>query len=459
MDSKPVKVSRLLAFAAITALTACGGGGGSASAPAVKTAPTSAPITSGTGLAPASFSIKIPAASSSSISRRTQTVNAATTNMTFTLLKTTSTVAPTPAPANFDISAASPLCAAVAGGGRTCTIGVSAPIGSDIYSVQTFDAGGNKLGSSAVNLTVLQNVANSATISLGGTIAAVVATSLSPIGPIELDNTGGQGPKSTRVLIIGIDSSGNVILTPDTFSSPVNLIFSNVFPEFGAPTSSTVRRTRGVAIAPTVQASVTYASGAAPASITDVTTTALPVTSPGDIVTVTALAPGPPIEEDNLALLAFVGAIPATLPVLDPFAGGTPTALSLVPFIVLAAPPVTPVITWSNLSATRQFNSAEPSYQFLSPTDAQANLGITDSSGATTMSVTLVNVAPTNNCPSLLTGPTFPQGLSLAAGATLSVLIAPNGTGSGTCILRATDTVGNTAAIEIFINNVSGSIQ
>src|SRR6185312_12446834 len=157
---------RLFAFGALAAgaaLAACGGGGASSGTPAARI--TSAPVTTappaGSGLAPASFAIKIPGPGNSSISRRVKTVNAATTTVSFTLLKTDS-VLPTPPPNSFDVSSTSTLCTTAADGSRSCTLGVSAPVGNDIYSVQTFDIHGNKLGSAAVSIKVLQNVANTA---------------------------------------------------------------------------------------------------------------------------------------------------------------------------------------------------------------------------------------------------------------------------------------------------------
>jgi hypothetical protein len=179
------------------------------------------------------------------------------------------------------------------------------------------------------------------------------------------------------------------------------------------------------------------------------------VTSPGDVVTVSALAPGPASFED-VALFAFVGAVPATVPVDNPFLGGGPTPLSVVAFAVF---PAQSPIVWSNLSSNLQFDSEEQTYQFLSPTDAQAHLAIADSSGATTITVAIANIAPSVNCASLFTGPTFPLVQTLAANATLSLLIAPNGTGSGSCVLTATDSAAHTASISVFINSVSGSIR
>src|SRR5471030_1386336 len=220
MDSRTFRTRRLLAFAtlsAIATLAACGGGGGSSGTPPTRAS--SAPIATappaGSGLAPASFSIKIPATTGSSASRQTQTIDPTTTSISFSLLKTTAVGVTTPGAAvSFDVSATSPLCTTVSGG-RTCTIGINAPLGDDIYSVQTFNAAGAVLGGSAVNLTVLQNVANTATIVIGGALAGVLMSTVTGAtgdAGIGLDWLGVTAPASVHLVLIGVDAQGNAIL-------------------------------------------------------------------------------------------------------------------------------------------------------------------------------------------------------------------------------------------------------
>jgi len=484
-------------LAAVAALAACGGGGGSSGAPGVHTT-TPAPITTappaGSGLAPASFSILIPGSGSSSTSRRTQTVNAATTTISFVLLKTNAAGVTLPqTPVSFNVAVGSPLCITAAGGARSCTIGINAPIGSDIYSVQTFDVNGNKLGSSAVNLSVLQNVANTATITLGGTLAGVLISAITQnaiSGSAQvLDVT--SGPTSMRVVVIGFDSQGNVILTPDTFSTPITLELFNlgtIDDEQQDFDNSTKRSTKN--ITPVLQVTVAYANpngGPATATTTDIGAP-ITVTSPNDVVTLTALSPAPQFDT-GFAFLAAVGTPPAVLPTAPPTAApGLAPALSALLLEIMAAPtvatspptstptspptptptPTPPTITWSSQSGSSLFTAANggipASYQFLSPTDNPAILGITDTAGPTTITF---SIAPPS-CTALFSMPaSFPTS-SPATGnpSTATLTLAPSGAGStasagGSCTVTATDSTTNhiSAPITIFINNVSGTIQ
>jgi len=491
MHSRTFRTRQLLAFAtltAIAALAACGGGGGSSGAPVART--TSTPITtappSGSGLAPASFAIKIPGSGGSSVSRRTQAVNAATTTVSFTLLKTNAAgVTLSGTPSSFDVSASSPLCTAVTGGGRACTIGINAPIGDDIYSVQTFDVNGNKLGSSAVNLSVLQNVANTASITLGGTIAGVVVTTVAASNGdnrVVLDASGQFGPASVRVVVIGFDNLGNVILTPDTFSSPITIAFdSRLFQE-----ESTLRRPQQVSPAPTLQVSVTYANpngGPASATTTDVGAP-ITVTSPNDVVTLTVVAPGPAAIKD-MGLIGVVGSVPATLPdfIATP-APGLAGPISGVAFLVEAAvanptpvptptPAPTPVISFSANNGISGFTPSQ-NFQFPSATSPGTIITITDTTGELP-TVGTVTVTASAACAGEFDSPAFPiTSAPLSTGQTTFFLETyahgggtpapvPSGpqptpfpTGGVTCLLTATDNHGASAQLNVFVNNATG---
>jgi hypothetical protein len=495
------KTQQLLAFgtiAAIAALAACSGGGGSGT-PAVHT--TAAPIVTappaGSGLAPASFAVKIPGPGSSSISRRTQAVNATTTSMSFSLIKTDAAGTTVPqAAVTFDVSAGSALCTAGSAGARSCNLALNAPLGNDVYSVHTLDVHGNTIGSSAVTIHVQSNVANSASISLGGTVAGVLITPIAQAGDIfeglVLDSAALLGPTSMRVLIIGFDGQGNVILTPDTFSTPINLVFLNEGPIIlNSNATGHSRRTRAVGT-DSVQASVVYANpnGGSPSQSTTDSGAPLIITSPNDVVTLTALSP--PVSSAFVAI-ASVGPPPSPLPVEapSPAPNGAANSLSGFVFAVAAVAPGSPAplpvvasITWA---ADQPGMSAGPNqvFQFANAQAPGANITLTDViAGGNPAAGTITISSPSWNtpggCASEFASPTtFPITGTLDAKGTFTFLAqtlasggatppapapsapipTPFPTGGLTCQLIATDGNGITSTLTIDVNNPTGTIQ
>jgi hypothetical protein len=484
MDSRPLKASRFLAFAALTAiaaLAACGGGGSSGTAvPKAPVSTVTTPPASGAGLAPASFTIKIPSATSSSSSRRTKTVNAATTSISFTLLKSDAVGATVGgAPVSFDLSTTSTLCTTATGGARTCSISLAAPIGDDIYSVQTFDVTGAKLGSSAVNISVLQNVANSATISLGGQIAGVLMTLVTGTGssfsnPAQLIATGTGTGVTQRVILIAFDAQGNVILTPDTFTTAVTLAFNNVGP---------------AAEQAIIQAVVTYANpvGGIVSAHTSNIDPSITVNSPNDVINVSAVGSSPALNT-NVALFAFVGPAPATLPSAIPSAptNGTPAASAGLAFQVNAQPATQPapvnVLSWGASPSTGLVvgDGSNPTYTFASALSPLVNLSVSESLGGNpvTGSVTINSSdcsssafdQPMGGFPTVspitiaLNGPTFI--LETTAHDGVSPVPNPDPSASPaapfpvtgvTCHITAKDPVTlATSTLTVFVNNASG---
>jgi hypothetical protein len=226
---------RLVALGIVATLAACGGGGGSTSAPST------AAISGGSGYAPASFKITIPSATSSSLARSPKNVPAGTQSIKFTLLKTDATGITTPSVGPvYPLLSSSPGCATVGGGGVSCTIQLSAPVGTNIYLAEVFstpDGSGTHIGSGAVVLTVAANTSNTATLTLAGPIAtAYIATSDVPLssfynnGPtLALSPISGATynsqtiSTSARIFVVALDAQGNEIITPDTFNAPVVL--------------------------------------------------------------------------------------------------------------------------------------------------------------------------------------------------------------------------------------------
>jgi hypothetical protein len=251
---------RFVVLAIVALLAACGGGGGGGGA--VQAPSTTTPTTGSSslpaGYAQASFTITIPSSSSASArarhaaagTRRPKTVPAGTQSITFTLLKSSD--------AGATIGVASPVYALVEGapgctGGAetgpplTCTLQLQAPIGEDIYlaSVYSNANGTGYNGSGATYINVQNNAVNTASLTLSGTVASVY---LSTNGSFSSENVGGATveaacltlvpsvpqsecvsgaggtiPASVRIFVVGLDASGNQIITPDTFGAAVVL--------------------------------------------------------------------------------------------------------------------------------------------------------------------------------------------------------------------------------------------
>jgi hypothetical protein len=450
--------------AAVVALAACGGGGGSSGVPVARASAAPGAQPASGKAAPASFTIRIPGSGSSSLSRRAKAVSAATQSLVFTLLKTDSTdpaFTTTPnASTPFNVGLGSSLCTAPdTSGARSCTIGISAPIGNDIYTVDAFSttnaASGSKLGTAAVSVRVAQNATNAASISLGGQIASLLLTTVTSIfAEIGPPGNAFSSPQSERIYVLGLDAQGNAILAPDTFSTPISLALT----------------TNGVQIlcdcnfldpVPSVQLAVTYANpGTGPASAQINNASTLPiiqVTSPNDIVTVSAIAPGSALS----ASIAITGVVGVTT---------TPTGVQQASAAIDVAfdsgpqPAATPVL-WTlfccgnqSLQFTFAVGTTPATYSFSSPQDIGALLGVSDTNVAATM------VTFTSTCPGsgFTKATSFPVTLALGEGQ-VQFLLQPstaNPPASIVCTITATDNAGSPAqSITINVANVSGIIQ
>jgi len=255
----------LAAIAAVAILVDCGGGGGGGSA----VAPTSGAIVGATstpglqapaGTLKASMTITIPAApSGSSSSRRIKMVPSNTKSIIFTLAQTNGTgLAPGTVQGPFGLTSTSPGCSVATNGNVTCTLSINAPVGSDIFTADIYSsinaAAGTQLGSGAVQFSVAQNAANTASISLNGPISQIILASNCPtsnvinyfnflnacvLGDVGYFNsfllssarkpavafTPPPAPflNTVRVFVIALDSSGSVIVNPTVYDQPVTL--------------------------------------------------------------------------------------------------------------------------------------------------------------------------------------------------------------------------------------------
>jgi len=320
------KRTSVIALGIIAGLSvvACGGGGGGGSTPPGTSTKAPAPAASasasgGSGaqsaaVAPASFKILIPSSSSSTNSthRARKSISASTQSAVFTLVQTTATgatlnVASSPYP----LTPTSPGCVAVSGGTQ-CTIAINAVIGTDVYTVDTYStttaAAGTKVGSGAFSIVVQANQLNTASLTLSGTIASVLLTTGIPDyidtgyydesfgSTLALAGTTSGVPTSGQVYAIALDSSGNVILSPDTYNTPITLELVGY-----EDNDDAIGRRRGAGFRRLQQTepfygqlTVTYASidpvsGSATASVAS-GKTAVSIYSPEDIITLSTTA-------------------------------------------------------------------------------------------------------------------------------------------------------------------------
>jgi hypothetical protein len=199
-----------VAAAIAVSLTACGGGGGGTSA---------LPTTGGTGsnnpIGPqsgqAQMTINIPAKISSG---KAQYISAATQSLTVSLNGKSIGEA--------DLTATSANCSALPGGGRSCTASFSGPVGQNTFVVSMYDATGGKgnvLSTGNVVATIQAGAIANVAVTLDGvpaTVSAVLGQSTLAVG----------NPGSVSVTVQAKDSSGNLIIGPGGYSTPITLAIS-----------------------------------------------------------------------------------------------------------------------------------------------------------------------------------------------------------------------------------------
>lgn len=186
--------------------TGCGGGGSI-------TAPFPHPIpspSSGSTMS-AIFKVLIPAVAPVqplSASRRPRDFSASTQSVSIAIGSTTLAVA--------DVSATSTLCTA-APAGRTCSIGVTAPLGADTFVITAYDqksGGGSALASGLVQATIATGPVATFDVAVTGKIATLriaLTNAYPPAGT----------PADTQIVVNGLDADGNVVL--GTYANPITL--------------------------------------------------------------------------------------------------------------------------------------------------------------------------------------------------------------------------------------------
>lgn len=238
-------------------LSACGGG------PASRSVPASAL----NGPATAQFSITVPKASAQSpaasrkplyISPNAQSASIAVGALT---------------PVVVNLTPSSPGCS-TGSGGTTCTVEVTAPIGSDTFTVQLFsqaNAAGSLLAAGSVTQAIVAGPNNSVNVTLNGVVASVAIALANPSPAVGMaatipvtvtakDSTGatilGAGNYSPAITLTDSDTSGHTKLSTTTVASPGTSVTLS-YDGSSAVTSATISATLNGTIATVAPAQLT----------------------------------------------------------------------------------------------------------------------------------------------------------------------------------------------------------
>ncbi|MDQ2817897.1 MAG: hypothetical protein M3T49_06755, partial [Candidatus Eremiobacteraeota bacterium] len=170
------------------------------------------PLRTGQTTAPnsiARFTITVPSAVHAlSVGRAPQYVSASTQSVSIAV-----DGAANPTIAN--LSASSPGCATPAGAALNCKLSVVAPVGSDTFSVVTYDranGSGKALSKAAISATITANHLNNIGLILNGIVASIQLALSNP------------APRQGTALSIGLtvdamDADGNVIIGPGIYDN------------------------------------------------------------------------------------------------------------------------------------------------------------------------------------------------------------------------------------------------
>ena len=203
---------RSAAVVAVLALAACGGGGGGGST--ASTVPNAHPTAAATPAGPtAQVTLRIDTSTitTSSATRSPKFISPNTQSVTVALQSGAVL-------ANVNITPSSPSCV-----NGTCTITLSAPVGSDTFVITTWDGPGgtgNQLSTATTLVTVVANTTNTIAIALGGVVTS--ATAILGSSSVQAGT-----PATVSVTVAAYDIHNNLIIGPGNYSSPVTLTNSD----------------------------------------------------------------------------------------------------------------------------------------------------------------------------------------------------------------------------------------
>ncbi|HET9028773.1 MAG TPA: hypothetical protein VFN49_01235 [Candidatus Aquilonibacter sp.] len=193
-------------------LAACGGGG--SGSPVTPSQPGSHASDVSTGV-----KIFVPAAASQA--KRSQFIVPGTQSVRIRVY-TVAGATPSPQPPDTiaQISATAPGCSSV-NGGISCTIVVNVPINPfvvlEILSYASTDGSGTPLAQGFVTVDSTQPNITPPPVALGGVVSSIVASPSALVPPV--DGT----VQTLSISIIAKDASGNTILPPGNFPTPISL--------------------------------------------------------------------------------------------------------------------------------------------------------------------------------------------------------------------------------------------
>lgn len=207
------KSTLALLAAAFVAAAAAGCSGGVSTVPAAPGVPN---VPRSTKTAPASFSILIPAKSTSA--RTPHYISASTQSVS--IVETDAGATPSPATVA-NVTPGSPNCSS-SSAGLTCTLTIAANVGTDTFTVKTFDqpsGAGTVLSTGALTATIVAGKANTTVpLVLGGVVKTLSVVLADPFSPV-----GGSG---TTLNVTAKDPDGNTIV--GTYDNAVSLSASGV---------------------------------------------------------------------------------------------------------------------------------------------------------------------------------------------------------------------------------------
>jgi streptogramin lyase len=115
-----------------------------------------------------------------------------------------------------NVATGSKLCTNASGGGRSCSIGVDAPAGSDTFTITTYDQpnGTGNVLASATLVEAVSSTPSTVNVSVNAAIAKIALSLSNPSPPI-----GTAIP--VTVVVSGVDADGNTVL--GNFATPATL--------------------------------------------------------------------------------------------------------------------------------------------------------------------------------------------------------------------------------------------
>lgn len=209
------------ALLTVALLAGCSGGGGTSSSVVPQTHPSGTPSSSPIkpADATATVSIVLPVRTPSSTGRSTRFISPAAGSITISVYSVDGVVQSGAQTQVVPLASGGPSCSSV-GGATTCTASIAIPSGSDVFSVASYtstNGTGTPLGTGlSVPQTIYANSANRVTLALNGIIANLyVFPGVSHFVP--------GTPATGLIFVIPLDPSGNPIVNPGAYASPIAL--------------------------------------------------------------------------------------------------------------------------------------------------------------------------------------------------------------------------------------------